>query len=295
MACRTASVERVSTKSVKAKDQLEKLTDEIKKQKEKHLGEFNLKVKEHLKNANVNDDREINYNDYIKTEYTSEFSLDKIASVINQSLKTISTVKNAKIPNPAFSDDAIQSYTDMVNTVAEAAKSSSSAAASLTFSMNRLSPGMFAFLSAMSVSLKEEETFGKESVTSTVIFYKVIESIDDLKSETEFNEARIDSENLLNLKTLQAGLTDSLAEGKISIEEWIKKDELYTTMIDKVRARLEKHGFDTDKSAANQLLSTDALDIRQLVTTAISKLAAMGESYKVAIQKSQMRLESAYF
>src|SRR5690606_28304324 len=117
------------------------------------------------------------------------FSLDKIAKVVNQSLRTISTVKNAKVPDPAFSEDAIQSYTDMVNTVAEAAKSSSSAASSLTFSMNRLSPGLFAFLSAMSVSLKEEETFGKESVTSTVIFYKVIESIDDLKSETEFSEA----------------------------------------------------------------------------------------------------------
>jgi len=294
MACRTASVERVADKSVKAKNQLEKLTDEIKAQKQKHLTEFADKVVEHLRKAKVNDEREIDYNDYIKTEYTSEFSLDKIAKVVNQSLRTISTVKNAKVPDPAFSEDAIQSYTDMVNTVAEAAKSSSSAASSLTFSMNRLSPGLFAFLSAMSVSLKEEETFGKESVTSTVIFYKVIESIDDLKSETEFSEARIDSQNLLNLKTLQAGLTDDLAAGKITIDDWIKKDEQYTRMIETVRERLKKHGFDPDVQTTG-LLNRTAPDLRHVVTTALTRLSSMGEAYKVAVQKSEMRLQRGYF
>lgn len=296
MACRTAKVERVTDKSIAAKNQLERLSEEITNQKEKHLTSFKAKVTEHLRNAKVNDERELDYNDYIKTEYTSEFSLDKIAKVVNQSLNTISKVKNSGVPNPAFSEEAIESYTDLVNSVAEAAKSSSSAASSLTFSMNRLSPGIFAFLSAASISLKEEETFGKESVTSTIIFYKVIESIDDVKSETEFNESLIDSQNLLNLKTVQAQLTDQLAKGTLDLEEWLVRDDALTVAIDRVRRRLHDRLFSGLKANADAaILDAGSPENRKLVMAAVEKLSAKGGKYAIAVERIQTRIEQSYF
>lgn len=70
----------------------------------------------------------------------------------------------------SMSPEAIDAYTDVVNAVAEAAKSSSTAAASLAFSMNRLAPGTIAFLFASSINIQDDETFGKEAVTTTAIY-----------------------------------------------------------------------------------------------------------------------------
>ena len=72
----------------------------------------------------------------------------------------------------------------------------------------------------------EEETFGSESITSTIIFYQLLYSIDDLKNQQSFDEAAIDVQNLLNMKRVQAALTDSLANGTITIDDWMARDAL---------------------------------------------------------------------
>lgn len=295
MACRTASVQRVADKSIAAKTQLEKLTDEITGQKDKHLATFNANIISHLKSAKVDDQREIDANDYIKTEYTSEFSLDKIAEVVKKSLKTIATLKNPSVGNPALSDAAINSYIDMVNVVSEAAKSSSTSSGSLTFSMNRMSPGLFAFLGTSSVSMREEETFGSESVTSTIVFYRVVESIQDIKSETKFIETRIDSENLIKLKGLQAQLTDQLAAGTINLDEWMKKDSAFSNAIEQVNKRLQAHHFAAKGIAADPAILGNSVENQKLVLAAIGKLSSMGAEYAVVIETSKKRIENSYF
>lgn len=294
MACRTASVQRVADKTISAKSQLEKLEKEVSDQKDKQQAIFYAKVTEHLRLAKIADERELDFKDYIKTEYTSEFSLDAIAKVVTQSLKTIAAVKNAKTPSPAFSNEAVQSYTDLVNTVAEAAKSSSSAASTLSFSMNRLAPGIFAFLSAASSNAKDDETFGKESITSTVVFYRIVESIDDLKNEGEFNEAQIDYQNLQNVKTLQAALSDDLANGKLTFEEWMNKDKEYEKGVKKIRTRLRSRGF-SGTGARRAMFGTETNVAVQTAKHSLLRLTGMGGQYSEAVVELQRRLDENYF
>ncbi|MEE1898055.1 hypothetical protein V1389_06900 [Flavobacterium rakeshii] len=291
MACRTASVERVADKSVNAQKQLDKLTESVKAQRDTLLNEFDGKVGENLKKARVSDGTLLGSNDYIKVEYSYEFSLDKIASVIKDTLKAIAVNKDSKSFQDAFSDEAVESYTDLVNSVSEAAKTKSTATASLSFSMNRLAPGIYAFLSATSASLLEEETFGNESITSTIIFYQLIYSIDDLQNQKQFDEAAIDIQNLMNMKRIQASYTDMLANGKMGIQEWMTRDEEAELAIQRLSARVDKRGFTNRTRMATRGMSEN----QRIVTESLERLNKMGEVYYPAVSILESRLELSYF
>ncbi len=301
MACRSASVERVADKTVKAKEQVNKLQEMIKAQEADNKSAFFKNIDSHLADARVKDAREISYNSDVKTEYTSEFSLDKIAAVVTSALKALEKATDKSVKAPATSPDAIAAYTDLVNRVAEAAKSSSNAAASLSFSMNRLSPGVFAFLYASSVNIKDDETFGSEAVTTTAIYYRLMQSIDDVKQQAAFGQALIDAKNLIDMKILQAALTDQLADGKLDIDEWTKKDDAYSAAIRKIQARLDAAKFETARLRAMPkaaLLGAPASGTEvseKLVRSAIRRLSAKGDAYKVVIQTSEARLKSHYY
>lgn len=239
MTCRSGSVQAVADKSVAAKQQIDKLEQMIKSQSDEFKGQFYTEVASHLASAQIADARELAFNSHVKTEYTSEFSLDKIAAVVTSALKAVAAAQDPTIKTPALGPDAIAAYTDVVNTVAEAAKSSSTSSASLSFSMTRLSPGLFAFLSASSVNIKDEDTFGCEAVTTTAIFYRFMQSIDDIQNETRCGEAVIDARNLLNMKALHAALTEQLAARTIDIGTWTRKDGAYTAAVNAIQARLK--------------------------------------------------------
>ncbi len=302
MACTSGSVKTVADKTVTAADQIKKLETMVKGQSAAKLKEFESKISKSFTAANITDGRLIKEGEEIKTEYTSEFSLDKIAAVVNSALKAAVAATDPKVPNPAMSPAAITAYTDLVNTVAEAAKSSSTSAASMSYSMNRLSPGVFAFLYATSVSITDKDTFGTEAVTTTSIYFRLYQSIDDLKNETAFGVAVIESANLLNMKRLQAGLTDRLASGEISVDIWMKLDASYQTAIDKIQARLDEAEFKS--KGIHAVVSIHSVDSRvvqsisgnqAIVVGALARLSKTDESYQHVIKVSEERIASGYF
>ncbi|MDD2728648.1 hypothetical protein [Malikia sp.] len=279
-----------------AKSQIDKLQAMILAQETDNKARFYAEIAGHLKDAGVTDARELSYSSDIKTEYTSEFSLDKIAAVVTKSLTAIAAAQNPAAQKPAMSPEAIQAYTDVVNTVAEAAKSSSTSSASLSFSMNRLSPGLFAFLYASSINIKDVDTFGSEAVTATAIYYRFMESIDDLKSEASFGAAVIDAKSFINMKTIQAGLTDDLANGKIDIDEWMKKDAQFTEAVNRTRARLGADSFKVGVYLfAPRQAGKESLANQQVVRASILKLSAMGAAYRHVVETSKTRLASSYY
>lgn len=200
------------------------------------------------------------------------------------------------IPNPATSPEALAAYGDLVNSVAEAAKSSSSAAASLSFSMTR-PPGMFSFLYATSVNIKDVDTLGSEAVCTTAVYYCFMQSIDDLKNEAEFNLTKIDVNSLVHMKTLQAALIDELANGAIDINIWMAKDTAYSMAIQKLQDRVNAHRFKNglDMVPVNVNLERIPSQALSVANAAIEKLVSMGAEFKAALAKTKHRVESLYF
>lgn len=306
MVCTSGSVAAVANKTVKAKQEIDQLQAMIQAQDGAYKATFFNAINTHLADAKVTDAREIGYNSDIKTEYTSEFSLDKIAAVVTKALKAAVAAQDPTAPAPALSKNAIEAYTEVVNAVAEAAKSSSTSSTSLSFSMNRLSPGLFSFLYAQSLNIKSVDTFGTEAVTTTAIYCRLMESIDDVKNATAFGEAVIDARNLLNMKTLQAALTDDLASGKINLDEWMKKDDAYSIAVERIKKRLAAAKFDVRRSFAltreagygapiEHSFSKGSAMNQEVVSSSIQRLSKMGSAYKSVIAVSKKRLASAYF
>ena len=306
MTCTSGSVKTVADKTIAAKNQIDKLQAMLQEQETANKDKFYSEINSHLADAKITDAKELSYNSDIKTEYTSEFSLDKIAAVVTSALKAAVAATDPTVPNAATSPDAIAAYTDVVNTVAEAAKSSSTSSASLSFSMNRLSPGMYAFLYASSVNIKDEDTFGSEAVTSTAIYYRMMQSIDDVKNEAKFGESIIDAKNLLHMKTLQAGLTDRLASGEIDIDDWTKMDAKCSAAIKTIRKRLDDAHFETAQplvltaahgfgAPVSHSFANGSAANQEVVRSAIQRLSAKGEAYKVVIETSEARLASVYY
>lgn len=305
MACRTASVERVADKTVKAKEQIDKLQSMIQAQENENKAKFYKQIDEHLASAKLTDAREVSYTSNVKTEYSSEFSLDKIAGVVTSALKAVKTIKDPTNPMGLASPAAIDAYTDVVNAVAEAAKSSSTSAASMSFSMNRLAPGTIAFLYASSVSIQDDETFGNEAVTTTAIYYRLMESPRDVELSAALDATRIrvaaDLETYKKFIALQAGLVTSLADGKITFETYLVMDDKYA----KKAAELEKRVKDGTpvarmaKGVTPEVLSIEdmglSLDNKNLVMSAVEKLSGMGEIYNSVVQRNRSRIENGYY
>ncbi|NEW84885.1 MAG: hypothetical protein GZ094_21300 [Mariniphaga sp.] len=207
----------------------------------------------------------------------------------------------------SMSPEAIDAYTDVVNAVAEAAKSSSTAAASLAFSMNRLAPGTIAFLFASSINIQDDETFGKEAVTTTAIYYRLIQSVQDIELEGAFNATRIrvaaDLETYRRFVALQAGLVDLLSAGTLSFETYLVKDDAYAKKAAELQKRVKEGSIEripTLKSAV--LIPHEAQKLpglsktnQVLVLTAIKKLSAMGNSYDAVIERAHARIADGYF
>jgi hypothetical protein len=296
MACTSGSVQSVADKTVAAKEQIDKLQQMIESQSEDFRTKFFSEIDSHLSASRVGDARELAYNSDVKTEYTSEFSLDKIAAVVTKALKAVAAAQDPAAKAPALSPDAIAAYTDVVNTVAEAAKSSSTSSASLSFSMTRLSPGLFAFLSASSINIKDEDTFGSEAITTTAIYYRFMQSIDDINNEAKFGEAQIDASNLLNMKNLQAALTDQLAAGTIDLDTWSTKDDKYSEAVKRIEARLEADGTAPGSKPALvgvQFNMKNPSD--DLARGSIDRLSKMGPQYQKVVDVTNSRLLKGYY
>lgn len=296
MACTSGSVEKVVNKTKAAKEQIERLAAMLKNQHTTFQRAFDDEIAAYLKEARITDARTLDANKEIKTEYSSEFSLDKITKVIVSALEVALAATNPLVQKPLLSAGAVSKYTDLVNNVAEAAKSSSSAATSLTFTANRLAPGLLAFLYASSLNIQDKDTFGSEAVTTTVLYYRVVESIQDIQLAVNFSEKILDAGLLLNLKALQAALFDDLASGKINIDEWKIKDDFFSVQVARVKARLASENLEAlEKTSLPRRSAAEAKKLESIMHSAIKKLSPLGAAYESAIEVTNDRLAIKYF
>lgn len=286
MGCRTPSVQRAANKTAKAMEAVKGLEDKLKGQSEEVKKIFEGMIQEHMEKAKINDGREIEYNQAIKVEYTQEFSLDAITKVVIEALNTVKTLTDPQVKNPATSPEAIECYKDVVVSVAEAAKSSSKTATSLNFSMNRLSPGLYAFLYATSTNIQDKETFGTETVTATAIYYAMYQSIQDVQQEANYELAHMEKANLLKMKTLQAGLTDDLGNGALTIEQWTAKDAAYEKACETIEKRLKDLDWDSHTENTQPIP-------HNLVESHLKHLEGLG--HKDVAETTRKRLNAGYY
>ncbi len=161
----------------------------------------------------------------------------------------------------------------------------------MTFSMYRLSPGNYSFLYAKSANIKDEDTFGSEAVTSTSIYYKLIQSIDDVKNDTAFGVAVINAELVIKVKKLQIENLNSLASGEKTIETYMELDKSYTKLLKDYQEELDNSGYKAKKHfvltadhRSRHSISDESAANQEDVRTAIRKLSKMGNAYKIVIE-----------
>ncbi|WP_151895346.1 hypothetical protein [Patiriisocius marinistellae] len=262
---------------------------------------FETKINEHAKKAKVDDFRRLIFNSAIKTEYSHEFSLDKIAPVISAALGAVAQSLTGSVMQVLTSPKAISSYSDLVISISEAAKSNSSASSSLTFSANRIAPGVFAFLSANSISIKDSDTFGEEAVTATSIFYSLNNSIDDLQQTANFDLAYLDAELLLKFKHIQIGYADELAKGQITIAVWSEKNQIIDKTIKSIKDRLDNANYnelfasvkDSDSAELITLFDTDKS--KQILEHSLLQFENKGVIYKEALENTKIMLNNPLY
>ncbi len=199
------------------------------------------------------------------------------------------------------SPKAVSSYSDLVLSISEAAKSTSSASNSLSFSANRIAPGVFAFLSANSISIKDKDTFGEEAVTATSIFYSLNNSIEDLKQSTSFELAYLNAELLLKFKNIQIGNTDDLAKGLITIAVWNEKYLMIEEIMKNIRERLDNSTFkdiiarskDKDVDVDSTLFNTNKS--RLILEQSVLQFENRGSLYRGPLENAKTMLSNPLF
>ncbi|WP_421919751.1 hypothetical protein [Marinifilum sp.] len=300
MPCKSPSLEKVVQKSENAKKQIEQLNKQLISLEASNRQKFEAKMAEHAQKAKIQDFRQLIFNSAIKTEYSHEFSLDKIAPVIAATLEAVAQSLTGSVLEILTSADAVSSYSDLVVSISEAAKSKSSASNNLAFSANRIAPGIYAFLSANSVSIKDEQTFGEESVTSTSLIYNLSNSIDDLKNAVEFETAYLDAELLVKFKHIQIGYADELAHGTMTLAVWQEKNLLIENIIKGIQARIDSAKFKSIIAKTNDInpISTELLNpvaSRRILEHSVMQFENRGSLYKDALENAKGLLNKPIF
>ena len=312
MACRTPSVDRVAGKFTETlKGKLAALEKQLKDDDDARKKDFFARINEGLSDAKITDARQIGYNSAIKTEMTSEFNLDAIGKIINNALDTAIAVLNdpkddesvkalaAGVTNPMLTPAALESYKGIVTAVMGAARSSSEAAGSISFSMNRLSEGVYAFLYASSVNLADHETFGDETITVTTVYYRIMQSIQDVKMQGAFDAILLAKSAYVGMVANQAALVKklSLAQPDFTVSDWMSVDAQFSKAVAQSKATMDAIQFGANGPSKGVLLAQN-LNVKSnqdVAHDAVKKLVNMGDSHVYAVEKTKQRLANAYF
>lgn len=312
--CRTAKIEEVVVDATAALEQIAKLENQIKLQETSRDQEFLKRIDEYLQNSNVDDQRFIQKNTFIKVEYASEFSLDKIVDVVKNALQAAAASTVATNPTALLSSNATDSYSEVVVSIGEAAKSSSSTAANGSFSATRLAPGIIAFVYTTSTSIKEIQTFGTEAITATAMHYALIESTQDYAQTSDVQTIQWTIKSALKAYkefiTLQAALVRRLSEGEITLDEYVELDKKYTEIAIGLRERVQNAINDANQpeitesafslnwntgDSENSLLTARSEVNREMVESSIKLLSGFGKKYKSVIDNNKERLTSNFY
>lgn len=312
--CRTAKIEEVVNHASAAINQVSKLENQIKSEENVRKQEFLKRIDEYLSLAGVDDERFIQENTYIKVEYASEFSLDKIVEVVKDALQAAADSAVATNPAALLSSNATDSYSEVVVSIGEAAKSSSSTAANGSFSATRLAPGIIAFIYTTSVTIKEIQTFGTEAITATAMHYALIESNQDFAKTKNIETIQWAIKAALkayrDFITLQASLVDRLSKGELTLEEYVELDDKYSETAKKLKERVQAAINDVEKpEVSNKSFSLEwsnkkleknivrgrSMANRKLVESSINLLSGFGEKYSSIIELNKKRLDSNHY
>lgn len=312
--CRTAKIGKVVDDAFGAIEQVTKLENQIKSQESIRKQEFLKRIDEYLGLSGINDQEFIQQNSYVKVEYASEFSLDKIVDVVKSALKAAANSAIATNPTALLSSETIDSYSEVVISIGEAAKSSSSTSANGSFSASRLAPGIIAFVYSTSITIKEIQTFGSEAITATAINYALIESNQDF-AKTKYIETiqwtiKAALKAYKDFITLQALLLDRLSKDEITIEEYVELDDKYYQKAKKLRERVQNaikdvtkpeinnESFSTEwtfEKSSNSILHSRSIVNRAMVESSLKLLSEFGNKYKPIIKLNKDRLNCNFY
>lgn len=312
--CRTAKIEEVVKDASAAINQVTKLENQIKSEESVRKQEFLKRIDEYLSIAGVDDERFIQENTYIKVEYASEFSLDKIVKVVKSALQAAADSAVATNPTALLSSNATDSYSEVVVSIGEAAKSSSSTAANGSFSATRLAPGIIAFVYTTSVTIKEIQTFGTEAITATAMHYALIESNQDFIQTKTIETIQWTIKAALkaykDFITLQASLVDRLSKGELTLEEYVDLDNKYSETVKKLKLRVQAAIDDVEKpeitsksfnlewsneKSEKNIVHVRSMANREVVESSLKLLSGFGEKYSSAIELNKERINSNHF
>ncbi|WP_420318994.1 hypothetical protein [Ekhidna sp.] len=241
MACKSGNINEAAQKSGKARDALEKLEEEMKAISGSYKREFSDQIDETAKSLDIDDFKKEVLSYDMKVEYSSEFSLEAMVEVIVKTLNVVGkSIQGGSLLTVLTSNDYVESYKGFVNAIAEAAKSSSSISFSSTFSMTKIAKGTYAFLSSASRNITDKDTFGKEAVTATTIFYAVYHSQKKFDSDTEYSMYYT---HALNYDIWQEILTERIKQfkdGQISMQDYISQKSFIQQQLEELKEKIEK-------------------------------------------------------
>ncbi|UZS00228.1 hypothetical protein [Chondrinema litorale] len=237
--CKSKKIKEKVDAAIEAKEKLDDLTQLVIEEESSHLAEFESRIDKYFSRIGIEDAEERAGSSNIKIEYIDEFNIDAIADAVSSSLTVAISSLGSSFTTLIKNEENVSMYTDIVSNVAEIAKSSSSLASSLSFSGNRISGGVYAFLYSVSTNVKLVNLFGSKTVNISSVFYKLYQSLEDLQNNEGFNSLKLMYDQLEKVKKGQTVLLEEFLEGKITMEVYTARDNNMELIYKKIKDRIE--------------------------------------------------------
>lgn len=243
MACKSGSVQKAEKKSGEALNAIKALQLKMEKLAQEKENEFQQKINLKSQELNVNDFLILNSASNVKIEFTHEFNVDALVPIISTALKIAASAiagGGSSVLATLLKSENLDLFSSLLGGISDSLKTVSNSSANVLFSMNRLAPGFFAFISVRSETIYDKDTFGEESITAASYLYAFGYSEKHASEVTDIKETIALIEIINRYNDALVGLVDKLIGNAVTLSTCENLSKLYKAERDEAKTELAK-------------------------------------------------------
>jgi hypothetical protein len=282
----------ITSESSKAQKFINMEIERIKGPFDMYKNRFDLKVRQEFLSQEITDEKEIAFGQLIKSEYLTEINLEQSEEMLQAVMTTANSNLSPEIKKLDFNGTNKETYSQILNIIAETAKASYEDTMKMSYSNYRLSCGIYMFVFASSLIGRNYSLFKDEDVSTTLIYCSIMQSIQGVKYEAYDEAILIDLNSIKKLKEIQARIIHKLAIDKIMLGEWQRLDNSYSDIAEKIKDRIKSIG-DLPENASE--LTKVSKEFHDLAVAAVPILKDKKEIFKTSYKRTKSRLATGYF
>ena len=238
MKCFSSRVKEFASNSTSSQELIQNKLRDIEIDYDSQEVIFHSEINKFIEDGKITDAIDVMSGRSTFIEFSDENNSQTIINAAKSKLELFDGLLDSEIDGIKLNQEIIDQKANFVLEVIDTVKSSNQESNSNSFSSVRIVPGALLFIYTSSSNSSIEDNIKDQTLTTTVVFYNLKVSKDDINFQKSFNDSQAKTISINEIKVLQVELIDAFKNGDISMEEWMEQDKAFQNEIDILKAKI---------------------------------------------------------